>query len=237
MKLLALDTATEACSAALYIDGEIIQRYEIAPRKHSSLLLPMVDALIKEAGINKRDLDALAFGRGPGSFMGVRIAAGVTQGIAFALSLPVIPVSSLAAIAMVCHKEVGAAQVACAIDARMSEVYWGCYEINDTMIPRLIGEEAVLPPQKIALPDVSTTSDRWVGAGTGWASYQETMEPAVVQRLQSIQPECLPDANAIATIAVSMYENGESVSAAEAIPVYLRNKVAKTTREREQAKL
>ena len=91
MKLLALDTATEACSAALFIDGDIIQRYEIAPRKHSNLLLPMVDSLIGEADINKSDLDAIAFCRGPGSFMGVRIATGVAQGIAFALSLPVVP--------------------------------------------------------------------------------------------------------------------------------------------------
>ena len=122
MKLLALDTATEACSAALYIDGEITQKYEIAPRKHSSLLLPMVDTLIKDAGISKTDLDAIAFGRGPGSFMGVRIATGVAQGIAFALSLPVVPVSSLAAMAMVNYTETGATHNACAIDARMNEV-------------------------------------------------------------------------------------------------------------------
>ena len=233
MKLLALDTATEACSAALYIDGEIIHKYEIAPRQHSNLLLPMVDALVKEAGIKKSELDALAFGRGPGSFMGVRIATGITQGIAYSLSLPVVPVSSLAAIAMVAHNETGENFIASAIDARMNEVYWGCYEITSSSTLRLINEEAVLPPECIELPDSS--SHQWTGAGTGWGAYQKLMQPVVGHSIQSVLPECLPSAQAIATIAVSMLENGESVSASEAVPVYLRNNVAKTIKEREQS--
>lgn len=233
MKLLALDTATEACSAALYLDGEISQRYEIAPRKHSSLLLPMVDDLIKQAGIKKTDLDALAFGRGPGSFMGVRIATGVAQGIAFSLSLPLVPVSSLAAIARVSYNESGASHVACAIDARMAEVYWGCYQCLDDGIPTLIGEEKVIPPDQISLPD----GNSWVGAGTGWGSYAEQMKPAAGDRLISIKTDCLPSAKAIAQLAVKSFEAGHTVSAAQALPVYLRNKVAKTTAEREQGKL
>ena len=236
MKLLALDTATEACSAALYIDGDIKQQYEIAPRKHSSLLLPMVDELILDAGIKKSELDAVAFGRGPGSFMGVRIATGVAQGIAFALSLPVVPVSSLAAMAMVNHSKTGATHTACAIDARMNEVYWACYAINDGAIPVLLGEEQVLPPQQIMLPE-SLTDKQWEGAGTGWGAYGELMEPVLEHKLHAIHPECLPNATAIASIAVAMFDNGQSVSAAQAVPVYLRNNVAKTTKEREQAKL
>ena len=232
MKLLALDTATEACSAALSIDGEIIQRYEIAPRRHSNLLLPMIDSLINEADIDKSDLDAIAFCRGPGSFMGVRIATGVAQGIAFALSLPVIPVSSLAAMAMVNNRSTGEKHIACAIDARMNEVYWGCYEINDTAIPNLIGDEQVLAPHRITLP----VGDRWVGAGTGWGSYRDEMSPDLITNMHAIHPECLPDASAIATIGVSMFADGQSVSASQAVPVYIRNNVAQTTKEREQAK-
>lgn len=231
MNLLALDTATEACSAALSIDGEIIQRYQIAPRKHSSLLLPMVDDLINEAGISKADLNVIAFGRGPGSFMGVRIATGVAQGIAYALALPVVPVSTLSAIAKVCFNESGATRVACAIDARMEEVYWGCFQIADDGLPVLIEEEKVLPPQQIVLPKGS----QWVGAGTGWASYQQAMKQKAGESLLSIQGDKLPSASAIAEIALDMAKKGQTVSAEMALPVYLRNKVAKTTLERQQS--
>ena len=123
MKILALDTSTEACSAALLIDTEIHQRYEVAPREHGALILPMIETLLSEAGCAPTQLDALAFGRGPGAFVGVRIATGVAQGIAFAADLPVIPVSSLAAMA----QSVEHGNVYSAIDARMNEVYWGAY--------------------------------------------------------------------------------------------------------------
>lgn len=231
MKLLALDTATEACSAALYIDGEITQQYEVAPQQHSNLLLPMVDSLISDAGIHQRDLDVIAFGRGPGSFMGVRIATGVAQGMAFALSLPVVPVSSLAAIAKVSYNETGATQVACAIDARMNEVYWACYQVSDDKLPKLLGEEQVLAPEKIEIPE----NGEWVGAGTGWGSYMDKMKSVSGQNLVSTQPDCLPNAKAIAQLAVIEVENGNTVSADQALPIYLRNNVAKTTAEREQA--
>lgn len=233
MKLLALDTATEACSAALYIDGEISSRYEIAPRRHSNLLLPMVDSLMVEADIMKSDLDALAFGRGPGSFMGVRIATGVTQGIAFALSLPVVPVSSLASMAMLCHQQTGADRIVSAIDARMNEVYLGCYEVETGSIPTEVVEETVMPPEQASLPGYEKN---WVGAGTGWASYQAELEKAAAGRISSTFPEILPSASTIAEIAVLMHQQGLSVSAAEAVPVYLRNNVAKTTLERELEK-
>jgi tRNA threonylcarbamoyladenosine biosynthesis protein TsaB len=122
MKLLAIDTATEACSAAIYIDGETVQRYRIAPREHSHIILPMIDELLAETGCYLSAMSAIAFGRGPGSFMGVRIAAGVTQGIAFAHDLPVVPVSTLAAIAQTAHVQTQAEKVLAAIDARMNEV-------------------------------------------------------------------------------------------------------------------
>jgi len=231
LKLLALDTATEACSAALYIDGAIIQKYEIAPRRHSNLLLPMVDSLICESGILRRDLDAIAFGRGPGSFMGVRIATGIAQGIAFALDLPVVPISSLAAIAKVSYNESGATQVACAIDARMNEVYWACYRISEDQLPILIDDEKVISPEQIVLP----VDGVWTGAGTGWSSYLDKMKLAAGAHLTAIQGECLPNARAIAQLAVVEYEKGNTVTADQALPVYLRNNVAKTTAERERA--
>ena len=166
MKILAIDTATEACSAALYFDGEINQQYRVAPREHSHIILPMIDQLLAEAGIRVSDLDALAFGRGPGSFMGVRIAAGVTQGIAFAWDLPVVPISTLAAIAQTAHAETGATSVLSAIDARMNEVYWGAYRLSDDGCMELTGKEIVILPEQVNCPG----EHDWCGAGSGWAS-------------------------------------------------------------------
>src|SRR5690606_41346453 len=127
--LLALDTATEACSVALLHEGRVLSRYEVAPRLHAQRLLPMVQEVLDEAGIAIAALDAIAFGRGPGAFTGVRIAIGVVQGLAFALDRPVLPVSNLAVLAQRAHRESGASQVAAAIDARMDEIYWGCFAL------------------------------------------------------------------------------------------------------------
>ncbi len=125
--LLALDTATEACSVALLHDGRVLSHYEVIPRMHAQRLLPMIKDLLAEAGVALSAVDGIAFGRGPGAFTGVRIAIGVVQGLAFALERPVLPVSTLAVLAQRALREQGAQQVAAAIDARMDEVYWGCY--------------------------------------------------------------------------------------------------------------
>ena len=175
MKILAIDTATEACSAALYLGGEITRQYRVAPRQHSHIILPMIDQLLAESGVRVAELDALAFGRGPGSFMGVRIAAGVTQGIALAWDLPVVPVSTLAAIAQTAYSETGATRVLSAIDARMNEVYWAAYRLSDNGCMHLVGEESVIAPGQVAKP----AEDGWTGAGTGWSAYGEILNAAI----------------------------------------------------------
>ncbi|MDM8563559.1 tRNA (adenosine(37)-N6)-threonylcarbamoyltransferase complex dimerization subunit type 1 TsaB, partial [Candidatus Marithioploca araucensis] len=142
MKLLAFDASSPACSCALYLDGEITERYEIAPRQHAALILPMADELLTEAGLKPIELEGIAFGRGPGSFTGLRIASGVAQGIAFAADIPVAPISSLATLAQAAYIENGAQKVLAAIDARMSEVYWGMYVIDKQGIMRCEGEES-----------------------------------------------------------------------------------------------
>jgi len=227
MNILAIDTSTEACSAALYIDGQLSSRYQLAPREHSRLILKMIDGLLVDANITVSDLDAIAFGRGPGSFMGVRIAAGVVQGIAFACDIPVIPVSSLKAIALRAYEESHVSQVLVAIDARMDEVYWAIYKMKQ-LNWSLDGDEQVISPDKIDLTDVLQQEEKnWVGAGTGWASYADRLLPASRFQLHSVLPECLPSAEGIVKLAVEEFKLGNTVTAAEAIPVYLRNNVAK----------
>ncbi|MEG5266705.1 tRNA (adenosine(37)-N6)-threonylcarbamoyltransferase complex dimerization subunit type 1 TsaB [Pseudomonas sp. JDS28PS106] len=216
--LLALDTATEACSVALLHDGKVLSHYEVIPRLHAQRLLPMIKTLMAEAGIGMSALDAIAFGRGPGAFTGVRIAIGVVQGLAFALDRPVLPVSNLAALAQRAWREQGARQVASAIDARMDEVYWGCYqEVAGEM--RLIGQEAVMPPEQASLP--VDAQGEWFGSGTGWG-YAERI-PA---RVSESDASLLPHAQDLLTLAGFAWQRGEAVAADDAQPVYLRDKVA-----------
>lgn len=262
MNILAIDTATEACSAALYISSEleageaghgetdnakagngevgdeqaanesVISRYQVAPRQHSYLILKMVDELLADAGLVIEDIDAIAFGRGPGSFMGLRIAAGVVQGIAFAHNIPVIPVSTLKTIAQRAYEETQNKCVLVAIDARMDEVYCAAYWLDDSGRWQLHDEERVIAPERVTLPELTDHSQQdWkghcTGAGTGWASYSDLLLPEADNRPQTIIADCLPSAEAMVKLAIEEFKQGNTVSAAEAIPVYLRNDVAK----------
>lgn len=216
--LLALDTATEACSVALLHDGRVLSHYEVIPRLHAQRLLPMIQTLLAEAGIALSAVDALAFGRGPGAFTGVRIAVGVVQGLAFALDRPVLPVSTLATIAQRAHREHGVDQVAVAIDARMDEVYWGCYRLEQDEM-RLAGLEAVLPPEQVSLPRES--AGQWFGAGTGWGYGERLM-----LKPTAVDATLLPHAEDLLLLASHAWQRGEAVQADQAQPVYLRDNVA-----------
>ncbi|MEE3923935.1 tRNA (adenosine(37)-N6)-threonylcarbamoyltransferase complex dimerization subunit type 1 TsaB [Pseudomonas viridiflava] len=216
--LLALDTATEACSVALLHDGKVLSHYEVIPRLHAQRLLPMIKDLLAEAGIAMSALDAIAFGRGPGAFTGVRIAIGVVQGLAFALERPVLPVSNLTVLAQRAFRERGVSQVAAAIDARMDEVYWGCYRETAGEM-RLVGAEAVMAPELAALP--ADITGEWFGAGTGWG-YAERIPVA----LSGHDASLLPHAQDLLTLATFAWHRGEAVQADDAQPVYLRDKVA-----------
>jgi tRNA threonylcarbamoyladenosine biosynthesis protein TsaB len=218
MILLALETATDACSAALLIQGELRERYAVAPRGHTGLILPMIDELLAEAGIGIGQVDALAFGRGPGAFTGVRIAVGVAQGIAFGADLPVVPVSTLAALAQGCAAE----RVLAALDARMDEVYWGAYERNPAGLMTVIGEECVVPPRLAPLPETGL----WYAAGSGWGSYGEDFPQHAAGRIVAWDTQRLPHARDVAQLGLAGYEQGQAVSAEQALPVYLRDTVA-----------
>lgn len=218
MKILALDSATESCSVALQLDDVILQRTQLAPREHAALLLPMVQELLAEAGLALAALDAIAFGRGPGSFTGVRIAAGVAQGLAFAAELPVIPLSTLAALAQGAWREHGAQQVAAAIDARMGEVYWGLYRARDGVMV-LEGEEGVYGPEQVPVPAAAG----YAGYGSGWATYGPVL--AARCAVTTYQGERFPQAVDLLPLAAAACRSGHAVDAALAQPVYLRDKV------------
>lgn len=219
MKLLAIDTATEACSAALHIDGVNTIKYEVAPRKHAELILTMIDELLAESSLSLRQLDALAFGRGPGAFTGVRIATGVIQGLSLSADCPVVPVSTLAALAQGAISD--SKQIACAIDARMGEVYWGLYQANEDNIMQLVGEEIVCLPDAVHIP----AANGWLGVGSGWEAYEKELQTRLGESLSACRIGDYPSAESICVLAVDGFQRGEAVDAAEAQPVYLRDKV------------
>lgn len=222
LRLLAIETATEACSVALYQDGDVQERFEIAPRRHAALVLPWVEALLADAGIAPAQLDAIAFGRGPGSFTGLRIAAGVTQGLAFAVDIPVVPVSTLVALAYGAHVASGKTNILAALDARMKEVYWGAYRFDDSTHATLVGEEYVRAPDAVPLPG----NGEWFGAGSGWQSYGDILSARCGVPETDCLPDWLPHAADMAQLAAGLYLAGEAIPPEQAAPVYLRDNVA-----------
>jgi tRNA threonylcarbamoyladenosine biosynthesis protein TsaB len=225
MNLLAIETATESCSAALLVGERLLERSELAPRRHAELLLPMCEALLAEAGLRRADLDALAVGCGPGAFTGVRLAVSAAQGIALALGLPVVPVSSLAALAMQAPRN--GAEVLAVIDARMGEVYAGAFRCGGDGLVTALGGESVGAAEALVLP----SAPAWNVIGSGWASYA----PALAARLPAAPAWAdgarYPQAADVARLAVPAARAGRGVPAEQALPVYLRDKVALTLDE------
>lgn len=222
MKLLGIETSTEACSAGLWLDGEIRERFELAPRRHAELILPMVEELLSAAGLRLSDLDALAFGRGPGAFTGVRIATGIIQGLALASELPVVAVSTLAALAQPLAER--HPRVLAALDARMGEVYWAACQSDSQGCMRIVAEECVCPPAEVPIPDTGN----WQGAGSGWAAYGEILSQRTGVRLDGVNNDAWPRASGLLPIAAADFTAGLAVDAAAAQPVYLRNRVVNT---------
>ncbi len=224
--LLAIETSSAACSAALLIDTVVTERYRLAPREHAELILRMVDELMGAAGLAPAELDAVAFARGPGAFTGVRIAASVAQGIAFGADRPVIPVSTLAALAQDAMDQHGADKVLAALDARMGEVYWGAYESGEDGLATPLGEERVCAPDQVPLP--AEAGSRWWGAGSGWDAHGSALAARLGSWLSSTDPEAQPRARAVARLAAALWRRGECRAAEEALPVYLRDQVVQT---------
>ena len=229
MKILALDTATEVCSAALLLDGQLVGRERELGRGHAEYILPMIDELLKEAALSLSRLDAIAFGRGPGGFTGVRLAASVTQGLSFGSGLPVVPVSDLRAVAQrILDLEPTASRVLVCNDARMNEVYWGCFDRDAGGLARHYGEEGVAKPAAVALPPAWTAPpggpDAPVSGGAGFAAYPE-LRNRFEARVAAFHDRLLPRAHEIARLAAPEVRAGRAVGPEGAIPVYLRDDV------------
>jgi tRNA threonylcarbamoyladenosine biosynthesis protein TsaB len=221
MRFAAIETSGDWCSVALWSGGEIASLEQHAANRHSELALPMLEELLASAGAGPAQLDAVAFGAGPGSFTGLRIACGIAQGLAFARDLPVIGVSSFEAIA----EESGGLRVIACIDARMREVYYAALQKQDGCWREVVAAQCVAPGD--ALPPAG---EDWVGCGSGFAVYPEFLNASI----SVSRPEVHPTAIAIAQLAGPRLAAGQGVDAALALPNYLRDKVAYTTQELER---
>lgn len=228
MKILALDTATENCSAALLIEGVVLTREEFLGRGHAARILSMVCELLEEAGVKLPALDAVAFGRGPGAFTGVRLAASVTQGLAFGSGLPVVPVSDLRALAQrALNEDTALEHVLVCTDARMREVYCGAFERGRDGLALSVDPERVTTPEAVGVPEHWSEDERAraLGAGSGFAAYP-AMAQALARRLGGVREQLWPRAREIAQLAEVEAAAQHTLSPAQALPVYLRNDVA-----------
>jgi tRNA threonylcarbamoyladenosine biosynthesis protein TsaB len=223
LRILALDTSTEYCSVALWRDGEVDAREVLAGQRHSQLLLPMVDELLGRHGIALKSLDGIAYGQGPGSFTGLRIACGVVQGLAFGAGLGVVGVVTLAAMA----QAAGAERSVCCLDARMGEIYHAAY-VRSGEGWMAAQEPGLYAPARAPLPPPGT----WTGCGSGFAAHDASLRPRFEGRLSAIMPDVFPHARDIARLAAEEFKAGRAVTPEQAVPLYIRDKVALKTSER-----
>ena len=217
--ILVLDTATEACSVALQVGNKTYSLFEVCPQQHSQRILPMIDSVLGEAGISLNELDCLAYGRGPGSFTGVRIASGIIQGLAIGTDLPVVGVSTLAAMAQQAFLTEGALNISAAIDARMNEVYFAHYEVEDEIVLEQIPEKVEAPEKvNVGLTDLGLIT----AVGTGWNAY-DTLSIGLDLAIK--QDIAYPNALYMLPLAIRDFQRGMAVPVEESQPVYLRDKV------------
>ena len=225
MKILALETSTEYCSVALWQDGVAVARNELAGQKHSEMLMPMLSALLQDARCGIRDMDGIAFGSGPGSFTGVRIACGVAQGLALGADLQVAGICTLLALA----QGSGHSRVIAALDARMGEIYCAAYENLDEGWMEVFAPCLCKPEEAPAM-----TGGGWFGAGSGFAAFSEILQKRYAGQLAGMDADAVPRAEHIAALGALQFAGGLGMDAASAQPFYLRDKVALKTAEREQ---
>jgi tRNA threonylcarbamoyladenosine biosynthesis protein TsaB len=223
LNILALETSSQWCSVALWLDGRLLAREELAGQRHSELLLPMVDALLNDAALELRNMDAVAFGAGPGSFTGLRIACGVAQGLAAGAGIATVGVGTLMAMAQAS----GAPRVLACLDARMGEIYCAAYERN-------ADAWHVVHPPRLSTPDEAPALDggAWTGVGSGFEAYASALMRRYDGRIDTVQADLHPRAHEVAILGAEMFRQGLGLPPEQAHPVYLRDHVALTIEER-----
>ncbi len=223
-RILAIETSSQACSVALAVDGDIMEKYEVMPRLHAQKLLPMIASLLSEEGCQLNHLDAIAFSRGPGSFTGIRIATSVAQGLAFGADLPLVPISTLATLAQAIYRQYQDTQIISVLDARMKEIYWGCFHAEESGVEP-VGEEHMTQPEELYSEFESESRTEWVGVGDGWAE-EIPLPDSLKQEAARIYHPCYPHALDVARLALRDFDRGLIVSPEQAQPVYMREKSA-----------
>jgi tRNA threonylcarbamoyladenosine biosynthesis protein TsaB len=220
LKILAIETSTDACSVALWQDGQYYERYRLAPMRHTELLLSMIENVLSASKISLAQLDALAFSCGPGSFTGLRVAASVVQALGFAMNLPVIPVSTLQAMAQRAYREWDASHVLVSLNARREDIYWGIYGLTEGIMQAVIPDYISAASQ---FPVIEKPSS-WSGVGDAWAAYAGVLS-TFAGKLSRIEAQFKPHARDVAELAITLFATGKQVTAEHALPVYLRDAI------------
>lgn len=227
--ILVIDTSTEACSVALQVGDKVYSDYKVAPRQHGELVLPMVDTLLQQAEIKLIDLDVIGYGQGPGAFTGLRICISIVQGLAYGADVPVVGVSSLQTIAQAAYQSTGEEHILSAIDARMGEVYWSVYQLQNGLM-RLVGQEEVSEPETVTISTLDS-SIIYRAVGSGWQTYPDQLAQRSNVSLVIEEEVSFPSAESMLPWIVKQLADGLAVDAEQAQPVYLRNNVAKKVSE------
>jgi tRNA threonylcarbamoyladenosine biosynthesis protein TsaB len=228
MNLLAIECSTEVLSVAVWSAGEVCERVDVPGPRHGDRLLPLIDAVLADARISKLDLAAVAFGCGPGAFTGVRMAVAAAQGIGYGLDIPALPVSSLAALAQEGFERGAVAPILALADARMGELYAGSFDVDADGLVQSLGEERLVTPAALELPG----DNIWCAVGPGERAHRDALKGRFGYRLDRVEGPVYPQAGSIARLGARALRAGQGVPARQALPVYLRDKVALTEAER-----
>jgi tRNA threonylcarbamoyladenosine biosynthesis protein TsaB len=218
LKILAIDTSLSACSAAILVDDRIQEHFIETPRQQAEMILPMIEQLLNQATLKLSDLQAIAFGAGPGSFTGMRVAAATIQGLAFANNIPVIRISTLQALAQHAFRKFGTQRALTCIDAQRQQIYWGIYLLGSNKLMQPLQTDNLSLPEAVTVPQ----EQHWTGIGNGWLLHEKILRERCGEKLENVMPEIQPHAQDVALLAASAFKQGKIETAEQALPIYLR---------------